>query len=65
MDYKIFLDKSEKELLDLIEEYKAKLFTLRFKNQTGNVEKTHHIRLIKKDIARALTALNALKKGEK
>ncbi|MDJ1645794.1 50S ribosomal protein L29 [Mycoplasma phocimorsus] len=65
MDYKVFSDKSEKELLDLIEEYKAKLFTLRFKNQTGTVEKTHHIRAIKKDIARALTALNALRKGEK
>lgn len=65
MNYKAFAGKSREELQALIEDLKAKLFTLRFKNKTGQADQTHHITSIRKDIARALTALNALNKGDK
>ncbi|WP_027334379.1 50S ribosomal protein L29 [Mycoplasma elephantis] len=65
MKYKVFSEKSEQELKTLIEDLKAKLFTLRFKNKTGQADQTHHIQAIRRDIARALTALNSLQKGDK
>lgn len=63
MQYKDLLNKSVEELQSLVTDLKAELWTLRFQNTTGNLDQSHKINLIKKDIARALTALNA--KGAK
>ena len=51
--------KSVSELNEVIENLKAELFMLRFKNATGQLEQPHKISLIKKDIARAFTVINA------
>ncbi|WP_394343189.1 50S ribosomal protein L29 [Mycoplasma marinum] len=53
--------KSIEELQTLIEDLKAELFMLRFKNSTGQLDQSHKIELVKKDVARAFTALNAKK----
>ena len=51
--------KSSDELVKLIEDLKAELFMLRFQNSTGQLENPHKINLVKKDIARVFTVLNA------
>ncbi|NQZ65805.1 MAG: 50S ribosomal protein L29 [Mycoplasmatales bacterium] len=51
-------NKSNNELLKLVEDLKAELFMLRFKNSTGQLENPHKISLVKKDIAKVFTALN-------
>ncbi|MDD1371697.1 50S ribosomal protein L29 [Metamycoplasma hyosynoviae] len=58
MKFSDLMKKSVKELQDLLVEYRGELFTLRFKNATRQLDKTHRITEIKKDIARTLTALN-------
>lgn len=60
MQYNIIQKKSKQELFDLINELKAELFLLRFKNKTGQQDQTHKIRLVRRDIAKALTALKSL-----
>lgn len=63
MLYKDLLNKSVEELQTLARDLKAELWTLRFQNTTGSLDQTHKINVIKKDIARVLTALN--EKGAK
>lgn len=58
MKFKDIEKKSEQELLDLINDLKAELFTLRIKNKTQQQDQTHKIRLVRRDIAKALTAIN-------
>lgn len=58
MKYSELVNKSVKELEELVAEYRAELFSLRFKNATRQLDKTHRIDIIRKSIARALTALN-------
>lgn len=57
MVFKDLKSKSLPELQKLVEEYKAELFTLRFKNSTGQQDKTHKIAAVRKDIAKVLTAI--------
>lgn len=57
MKFKEFEKKSQQELLDLIDDLRAELFTLRFKNKTHQQDQTHKIKLVRRDIAKALTAL--------
>lgn len=57
MKFQEIAKKSEKELCDLIDDLKAELFTLRFKNKTQQQDQTHKIKLVRRDIAKALTAL--------
>lgn len=57
MKFKEFEKKTEQELLDLINELRAELFTLRFKNKTQQQDQTHKIKLVRRDIAKALTAI--------
>lgn len=57
MLFKDLKSKSVDELNKLIAEYKAELFTLKFKNKTGQLDKTHKITTLRKDIAKVLTAL--------
>ena len=58
MKYADLVKKNVEQLKKLISDYRAELFSLRFKNATRQLDKTHRIDEIKKDIARALTALN-------
>ncbi|QCZ36826.1 50S ribosomal protein L29 [Mycoplasma nasistruthionis] len=63
MLYKDLKNKSVEELVELVQQLKAELFTLRYKNVTGDLKETHKISSIRKDIAKALTALR--EKGAK
>ncbi|AWX69275.1 50S ribosomal protein L29 [[Mycoplasma] anseris] len=69
MSYSELTKKSIKELNTLLEELRAELFSLKFKNTTRELDQTHKISLVKKDIARTLTAINMkkqeAKKGDK
>ena len=49
------------ELETKLREAREKLLHLRLRKQTGQVEKTHELRAIRKDIARFETALTAKK----
>lgn len=51
-------NKSEAELLKMIEDLKAELFSLRFKNSTGQLDQPHKIKAIKRDIAKVFTAIS-------
>lgn len=64
MLFKEIKSKSIEELTKLIADLKAELFTLRFQNATGQLDQSHKINAIKKDIARCFTAIEQLK-GEK
>ena len=59
MQAKDLQTKSVEELTKLVQDLKAELFMLRFQNSTGQLENPHKISLIKKDIARVFTVLNA------
>lgn len=52
MLYKDIKEKSTEELQKLVNDLKAELWTLRFKNATGSLDQTHKIKLIRKDIAK-------------
>ena len=49
------------ELEKNVRDAREKLLQLRLRKQTGQVEKTHELRAIRKDIARFETALTAKK----
>ncbi|WP_045434158.1 50S ribosomal protein L29 [Metamycoplasma canadense] len=66
MSYVELKKKTVEELNNLLTELRAELFSLRFKNATRQLDQTHKINLVKKDIARTLTALNSKKEeGDK
>ena len=48
-------EKTDTELKKLKAEWKTELFHLKVKKVTGQLEKTHRIREVKKDLARLLT----------
>jgi len=52
------------ELPTKIREAHDQLLQLRLRKQTGQVEKTHELRTLRKDIARLETALTASKKNK-
>ncbi|CAT04829.1 50S ribosomal protein L29 [Mesomycoplasma conjunctivae] len=60
MEFKELRAKSATELKQMLIEYRSELFTLRFKNKTQQLDQSHKIADIKKDIARILTALKQL-----
>lgn len=60
MQYSELKQKSIKELEKMLAEYRAELFSLRFKNATRQLDQVHKIDLVKKDIARTLTAINEI-----
>ncbi len=49
---------SSEELLAKLKELKEELFNLRFQNAINQLENTHRIADVKKDIARVMTILN-------
>lgn len=57
--------KTKEELDKLVSDLRAELFTLRFKNSTGQLDQPHKISLVKKDIARVFTVLNEKEEGAK
>lgn len=60
MKFKDISKKSEQELNDLIVDLRAELFTLRFKNKTQQQDQTHKIKMVRRDIAKALTAIKQI-----
>lgn len=58
-----FLAMKPEELEKKIQELKTELFNLRFRLATGQLENTMQIQVVKRDIARALTAQTQAKKA--
>ena len=52
-------EKSLKELEKMARELKEESFRLRFRHGTGQLKQTANIKLVKQDLARVLTELNA------
>lgn len=57
MKFKDIESKSINELNDLLNDLKAESFALGWKNKTQQQDQTHKIKLVRRDIARVLTAL--------
>ncbi len=58
-------DLTEAEIERKIKELKENLFKLKVKLSTKQLEKTHQIKFIKKDIARLMTIMNEKKSRQK
>ncbi len=52
------------EIETKLRESREALLQMRLRKQTGQVEKTHEIRSLRKDIARLLTAANTKKRAK-
>ncbi len=65
MKYRDLENKSVNELNDLLNDLRAESFTLGWKNKTQQQDQTHKIRLVRRDIARVLTALKQIELKEK
>jgi large subunit ribosomal protein L29 len=63
MTSKEIRDLSPAEIETKIRETRDQLLQLRLRKQTGQVEKTHELRLLRKEIARLLTILNEKKRA--
>ena len=63
MKYSELKDKTEAELMALCRELREELFNLRLQQASGQLEKPHRIRMIKRDIARIETRLTELRKA--
>ena len=63
MKYSDFKDKSIEDLEALLKEKKTELFGLRMKKQLSQLQNVSEIRMVRKDIARINTAINAVKKA--
>jgi len=61
MTSKEIRDLSPDEIKTKLADFRAELLQLNLKKQTGQVEKTHTIRALRKDIARLETILNQKK----
>jgi large subunit ribosomal protein L29 len=61
MTSKEIRDLAPAEIQNKIRESREKLLQLRLRKQTGQVEKTHELRALRKDVARFETALSAKK----
>jgi len=59
MKYEDLKTKSQDELKKALMDLKKEQMELRFKQSGGQVEKTHEIRAIRRNIARVQTAMNA------
>lgn len=64
MSLKELRQKSQKDLTKNINDLKAELFMLRFKNSTGQLKELHKIDAVKKEIAKVLTVMNELKRND-
>lgn len=57
MKFKDIETKTVEELNELLNDLRAESFALGWKNKTQQQDQTHKIRLVRRDIARVLTAL--------
>ena len=64
MKYKELEKKSVKELGSMENQLREELFHLRLKNRTGQLEKRHQIRAVRRDIARVKTRMASLVKAQ-
>jgi len=64
MKYTDLQDKSVSELEKLLKEKKLEVFTLKAKLKTMQLTNTSELKMAKKDVARIMTALNAVRKRE-
>lgn len=64
MKYQELKNLSLQELEDKVEDLRKQLMEMTFKRKTAQVEKPHKFSLIKKDIARVLTAVREKKNGK-
>ena len=65
MTSKEIRDLSPVEINTKLREIREQLLQLRLRKQTGQVEKTHELRTLRKDIARLETILNQKKQAPK
>ena len=63
MTSKEILDLAPTEITARLRELREQLLQLRMRKQTGQVEKTHELRTLRKDIARLGTILNEKRKA--
>jgi len=63
MKYSELKDKTVAELMALSRELREELFNLRLQQASGQLEKPHRIKMIKRDIARIETRLTELRKA--
>ena len=61
MKYTDLQDKSVSELQDMLKEKKLEVFTLKAKLKTMQLTNTSELRAAKKDVARIMTAINAVR----
>lgn len=61
MKYTELKDKTAEELNAMLKEKKLLLFTLKQKLKTMQLTNTNELRVVKKDIAKINTAINAMK----
>ncbi|MCE3012356.1 MAG: 50S ribosomal protein L29 [Proteobacteria bacterium] len=61
MKYSEAAKMSKKDILEKVAVLKTEMFNAKFSKHTVGVDKPHTKRVIKKDIARLLTAMNAKK----
>jgi large subunit ribosomal protein L29 len=61
MTSKEIRDLAPSEITTKLRETREQLLQLRLRKQTGQVEKTHEIRTLRKDIARLMTVQNQKK----
>lgn len=64
MKFKDIENKSKTELNELLNDLKAESFTLGWKNKTQQLDQTHKIKLVRRDIAKVLTALKQIELKE-
>ncbi|MBZ4195236.1 50S ribosomal protein L29 [Mycoplasma tauri] len=65
MLYKDIKVKSLDELNKLVKDLEAELWSLNFKKSTVGIDQSHKISVIRKDIAKCKTEINARVKGAK
>ena len=61
MKYTDLQDKSISELQEMLKQKKLEVFTLRAKLKTMQLTNTSELRAAKKDVARIMTAINAVR----
>ena len=64
MKFKDIENKSLAELNELLNDLRAESFTLGWKNKTQQQDQTHKIKLVRRDIARVLTAIKQFEMKE-
>jgi large subunit ribosomal protein L29 len=64
MTYKEIRELTPAEIATKVREARERLLQLRLRKHTGQVEKTHELRALRKDIARLLTGATAKKSAK-